>query len=158
MPACGPSIGILQEIQCGWGFDRAGRWHQGFGKAVPIRQVPVIDDDARLAPSRGVLWGLLLSFLLFWLPVGAAVQMQAGDENEALMTLQSVQGDAARIDPSRSSSVKKLKNAEILLGQAAFKLKELLMDAPLEDRPPLEKTLKQVNEAQSALLLQVFEH
>lgn len=88
----------------------------------------------------------------------AAVQMQAGDEDEALMTLQSVQGDAARIDPSRSSSVKKLKNAEILLGQAAFKLKELLMDAPLEDRPPLEKTLKRVNEAQSALLLQVFEH
>lgn len=75
MPACGPSIGILQEIQRGWGFDRAGRWHQGFGKVVPIRRVPVIpviDDDARLAPSRGVLWGLLLSFLLFWLPVGAA--------------------------------------------------------------------------------------
>lgn len=88
----------------------------------------------------------------------AAAQMQTGDEDEALMTLRSVQGYVARIDPSSSRSVKNLKNAEILLGQAEFKLRELLMDAPLEDRPALKKTLTRVDKAQSALLLQVFEH
>jgi len=87
----------------------------------------------------------------------AVVQMQGGTEEQAFTMFRSIQGYVSRIDPSYVKSVKKLKGAEILLSQAAFKLKELLLSAPFEDRPLLERTLKRVNEAQSAVLLQVFE-
>ncbi len=87
----------------------------------------------------------------------AVVQMQGGTEEQASTMFRSIQGYVSRIDPSHPKSVKRLKSAEILLGQAAFKLKELLLSAPLEDRPLLERTLKQVNETQSAVLLRVFE-
>lgn len=84
------------------------------------------------------------------------IRMQGGEDEQALTMLRSIQGFVSRIDPNRAKSAKKLKNAEIILGRAAFKLKELLRSAPFEDRPPLEHTLKRVNEAQSAVLLQVF--
>ena len=87
-----------------------------------------------------------------------ASQIQASNEDEASIALRSVQSYAARIDPSRANAVKKLKNAEILLGRAAFKLRQLLMDAPLEDRPILEKALNRVSQVQTTVLLQVFEH
>jgi len=81
------------------------------------------------------------------------IRMQGGADEQALTMLRSIQGYVSRIDPVHAKSAKKLKNAEILLGQAAFKLKELLLSAPFEDRPLLEHTLKRVNEAQSAVLL-----
>ena len=87
----------------------------------------------------------------------AIAQMQSGAEEQASATLESVQSYASRIDLKDAKGTKKLKRAEILLGHAAFRLHELLMSAPLEDRPLLEKALAQVNKVQSALLLRVFE-
>lgn len=87
----------------------------------------------------------------------AFAQMQAGAEEQVSTTLRSIQAYVSKIDPGHAKSAKKLKSAEILLGQAAFKLKELLLSAPSEDRPLLERTLKRVNEADSAVLLQVFD-
>ena len=75
------------------------------------------------------------------------IRMQGGADEQALAMLRSIQGYVSRIDPNHAKSAKTLKNAEIILGRAAFKLKELLLSAPFEDRPLLEHTLKQVNEA-----------
>ena len=86
------------------------------------------------------------------------IRMQGGADEQALAMLRSIQGSVSRIDPSRAKSVKKLKIAEILLDQAAFKLNELLLSAPFEDRPLLKRTLERVNETESAVLLQVFAH
>ena len=87
----------------------------------------------------------------------AIVQMRAGDEMQALATVESIETYASRLDLSHVKSTKKLKAAEILLEQSAFRLKELLMGASFEDRSPLERALKQVNTAESELLLKVFE-
>ena len=86
------------------------------------------------------------------------IRMQGGADEQALTMLRSIQGYVSRIDPNHAKSAKTLKNAEIILDRAAFKLKELLLSVPFEDRPLLEHTLEQMNEAQSAVLLQVFAH
>ncbi len=87
----------------------------------------------------------------------AVAQLRAGSDEQAYATLASVLTYASKVDLKDAKSSKKLKHAEILLGQAAFLLHDLLMSAPLEDRLLLEKALAQVNKVQSALLLRVFE-
>ena len=51
---------------------------------------------------------------------------------------------------------KRLKNAEILVRHTAFRLKDMLSQASLEDRPTLDAALKQMNQVQAELMLQVF--
>jgi hypothetical protein len=45
---------------------------------------------------------------------------------------------------------------QLLMRRASFRLKGILSVATYEDRPALEVTLKQLNEVQSELLMQVF--
>jgi hypothetical protein len=66
------SIEIVEEIWSGWGYDSAGRWHRGAAELVPTRKISLLTENDPLAPARGSLWGLLSSFIFFWLPVGAA--------------------------------------------------------------------------------------
>ncbi|HLH36354.1 MAG TPA: hypothetical protein VKX41_16910 [Alloacidobacterium sp.] len=66
------SIGMVEEIRRGWGYDRSGRWHRGIAEVVPIRKEAGTGEDDPLAPARGVVWGLLLS-VVFWLPIGATL-------------------------------------------------------------------------------------
>jgi hypothetical protein len=51
---------------------------------------------------------------------------------------------------------KRLKNAEILLNHTAFRLTEMLHASNYEDRPLVQQTLTQVNQAQSEAMMQVF--
>ncbi len=51
---------------------------------------------------------------------------------------------------------KKLKNAEILVRYTAFRLKDILASASLDDRPTLDATLKQLNQVEAEMMLQVF--
>ena len=55
------------------------------------------------------------------------------------------------VDDSR-----KLKNAETLIQRTVFRLKDILHEASYEDQPVLEATLKQLNQLQTRLMLQVF--
>ena len=73
MPEYARSIGTIEQVLCGWGYDSAGRWHRGVAKVVPIRQMSLLTKEDPLALVRGSLWALMLSFLFFWLPAGAAV-------------------------------------------------------------------------------------
>jgi len=72
MPVPARPIGIVEEVRRGWGYDSAGRWHRGVAEVVPIRKTSLLTENAPLALVRSSLWGLLFSFLFFWLPVGAA--------------------------------------------------------------------------------------
>jgi hypothetical protein len=51
---------------------------------------------------------------------------------------------------------KRLKNAQILLRHTSFRLGEMLHASSLEDRPLVEETLAQVNQAQNEAMMQVF--
>ncbi len=70
MPAYARSLGIVEEIRRGWGYDSDGRWHQRAAEVVPIRKASPVTENDPLAPVRGSLSGLLFSFLFFWFPVG----------------------------------------------------------------------------------------
>ena len=87
----------------------------------------------------------------------AVVQIQAGAEEQASTSLETVRSYASSVDLKAAKGAKKLKNAEILLSRAEFRLRQILKSAPLEDRSFLEKVLKRVSDLQSALLLRVFE-
>lgn len=83
-------------------------------------------------------------------------QYAAGDAVKATEMLKQIQLLAHKIHLSVSDNDKRLKNAEILLRHTAFRLTEMLHNSSLEDRPLVEQTLAQVNQAQSEAMLQVF--
>ena len=80
----------------------------------------------------------------------------AGDVVKATEMLKQIQSLAHKIHLSVSDDDKRLKSAEILLRHTAFRLTEMLHNSSLEDRPLVEQTLAQVNQAQNEALMQVF--
>jgi hypothetical protein len=83
-------------------------------------------------------------------------QYAAGDAEKATDMLKKIQLMAHKIHLSVSDGDKRLKDAEILLRHTAFRLNEMLHNSSLEDRPLVEQTLAQVNQAQSEAMMQVF--
>ncbi len=83
-------------------------------------------------------------------------QFAAGDIERASDLLKQVQQITRKMHLGVADDHKRLKNAEILLRHSAFRLKEMLHNSTSEDRPLLEETLAQVNQAQSETMLQVF--
>jgi hypothetical protein len=83
-------------------------------------------------------------------------QLSAGDFVNASSTLRAVQDYAAKIHMDMADDSKRLKNAEILVRHTAFRLKDMLGQASLDDRPTLDAALKQMNQVQAELMLQVF--
>ena len=86
----------------------------------------------------------------------AGRQLSAGEFEQASNTIRTVQEYAAKIHIGVADDSKKLKNAEILMRHTAFRLKDILSQASLEDRPTLDATLKQLNQVQAEMMLQVF--
>jgi hypothetical protein len=88
----------------------------------------------------------------------AGQELTSGDSKHASDTLKAVQTYAQKIHMGMAEDTRKLKNAEILMRHTAFRLNEILHDAGLDDRPTLESTLKQLDQVQSELMMQVFKH
>ncbi len=88
----------------------------------------------------------------------ATAEFQAGEAQKASVSLKAAQGYASRIQMSLFRDARKLKNAEILIRHAAFRLRELLTGAPLEERPTLEATIQQLNQVEAEMMMQVFHH
>lgn len=86
----------------------------------------------------------------------AGYQMATGEEEKASTTLRNVQQYTQKIHLAVSEDNKRLKTAQILLRKAAFRLKEMLHGASLDDRPVMENTLSQLNQVQSEAMMQVF--
>ncbi len=86
----------------------------------------------------------------------AGKQFHSGESGQASQTLQLVRRYAEKIHEGVTDDSKKLRDAELLMRRASFRLKSILSAATYEDRPTLEVTLKQLNEVQSELLMQVF--
>jgi len=88
----------------------------------------------------------------------AGQELSSGDFKHASDTLKAVQTYAQKIHMGMAEDTRKLKNAEILMRHTAFRLNEILHSAALDDRPTLESTLKQLDQVQSELMMQVFKH
>jgi hypothetical protein len=87
----------------------------------------------------------------------AGRQFNSGDTEEASETLMLVQRYAEKIHMDISEDSKKLKSAELLLQRTTFRLKDILHEVSYEDQMKVAVTLKQLNQVQAHLMLQVFE-
>lgn len=83
-------------------------------------------------------------------------QYAAGDVVKADGLLKRIQQFAQKIHLSLAANDKRLKHAQILLSNTAFRLTEMLHATDYEDRPLVEKTLAQINQAQTEAMMQVF--
>lgn len=86
----------------------------------------------------------------------SARKYSAGETEEATNKLTRAQHFLHQFRVILGHKVKKLKRAQILLGHAAFRLKDLLHGSRYYDRPLVEETLLQVNRAQEEAMLQLF--
>jgi hypothetical protein len=86
----------------------------------------------------------------------AGQQFNSGDSGQALETLNLVRRYAEKIYMGVADDSKKLRDTELLMQRTSFRLKGMLNKVSYEDRPALEATLKQLNQTQTQLMMQVF--
>ena len=86
----------------------------------------------------------------------AGQQFNSGDSGQASETLKRVQRYAEKIHTGVADDSRKLRDAESLMQRTTFRLKSMLNKASYDDRPALELTLKQLNQIQTELMMQVF--
>ncbi len=86
----------------------------------------------------------------------AGKQLNSGDSEQASETLKLVQRYVEKIHTGIADDSKKLRDAESLMQRISFHLTGMLNKSWYEDRPVLELTLKQLNEIQRELMMQVF--
>jgi len=83
-------------------------------------------------------------------------QYAAGNVDKANGMLKQIQQFVHKIHLSVAENDKRLKSAEILLRHTAFRLNEMLHASSFEDRPLVEQTLTQVNQAENEAMMEVF--
>jgi hypothetical protein len=86
----------------------------------------------------------------------AGRQFNSGDSGQASETLNRVQRYAEKIHTGVADDSRKLRDAESLMRRTTFRLRGMLNKASYDDRPTLELTLKQLNQIQTELMMQVF--
>ncbi|HET7104598.1 MAG TPA: hypothetical protein VFI20_10980 [Terracidiphilus sp.] len=84
-------------------------------------------------------------------------QHAAGDVTHTNILLKEVQTLAKKLHLTVSENDKRLKSTEILLRHSAFRLQELLHASSYDEQPLVEQTLTQVNKADDAAMMQLFQ-
>ncbi len=88
----------------------------------------------------------------------AGKQMAAGDMEHAGATLKRIERYASLIHTGLAKDAKKVKDAEMLMHSASFRLKQCFRAASEEDQPAIASTIKEVDKVHEELLAQVFAH
>ncbi|MFZ0272281.1 MAG: hypothetical protein WB524_13410 [Acidobacteriaceae bacterium] len=130
-------------------------WGHGMDDRVPDAR-EVADLQAKAAAASPNEQPYIYAELVHSMTEIATAQFQAGDQEKASASLRAAQGYAQKIQMNLLRDAKKLKNAEILIRHTAFRLKELMTGASLDDRPTLEATIQQLNQVQSEMMTQIF--
>ena len=130
----------------------SGQDVSSLGDSATALAVPYAKADQAPPRDRCFLYAELVSQMTDL----AGKQFHSGESGQAAQTLQLVRRYAEKIHEGVTDDSKKLRDAELLMRRASFRLKGILSAATYEDRPTLEVTLKQLNEVQSELLMQVF--
>jgi hypothetical protein len=86
----------------------------------------------------------------------AGQQLNSGDGDHASATLKLVQKYAEKIHMGVAEDGKKIKNAEQLVRHTSYRLNDILNAASYDDRQVLQVTLKQLEQVQTELMMQVF--
>jgi len=122
---------------------------------IPDEQmINALEQRAAAAPAKDQCF--LYAVLVRDMVEVSAQQYQAGDVAKAKSLLQRAQMFTHKLRAALGVNDKKLKDAQILLRRAAFRLNELLHSSDYDDRPLMQQTLAEVNQVQTDAMLQVF--
>ena len=88
----------------------------------------------------------------------AGKQVADGDMEHANATLKRIEHLAALIHGGLAKNAKKVKDAEMMMHAATFRLKQCLHAASDEDQPAIASTIKELDKVHEELLAQVFAH
>ncbi len=86
----------------------------------------------------------------------AGQELHSGDFERASETLKLIAKYSEKIHTGIAGNSKKVKDAEVLMQRTSFRLKDILDEASYEDRQALQATLKQLDQVQAQLMMQVF--
>ena len=99
---------------------------------------------------------LLYAMLVNQMTNLAGQQFDSDDPGKASETLKLVQHYIENIRAAVTGDSRKVKDAELLMQRSSFQLTNLLRGSSLEDRLVLQTTLKELNQVQEQLMIQVF--
>ncbi|HKF47055.1 MAG TPA: hypothetical protein VKB38_06825 [Terracidiphilus sp.] len=126
-----------------------------FDTVPPTEQgINALEQRAAQAPPKDQCF--LYAELVHEMIEFSAQQYAAGDVDKATGLLKKAQEFTHRIHVVLASNDKKLKDAQILLRHTAFRLTELLHSSSYQDRPLVQETLAQLNQAENDTMMQVF--
>ncbi len=140
-------LAVTSIPACASGFD---------DKVFDQQSIDALEAKATLAQPREQCF--LYAEIVHEMTEVSVRQYAAGDVAKSTDMLKQIQQLAHKIHLTMADDNKRLKNAEILLRHTAFRLSEMLHNSNFEDRPLVEQTLAQVNQAQNEALMQVFRH
>ena len=86
----------------------------------------------------------------------AEQKMVSGDREAGATALRAVEMYAAALDEAVAHDTKKLKDAEILLRESAFRMKAAMLASSIDDRPAMASALSRINATESRLMGAVF--
>lgn len=122
---------------------------------IPDEQMlNALEQRAAAAPAKDQCF--LYAVLVHDMVEVSARQYAAGDVDKANTLLKKAQALTHKLHSVLAVNDKKLKDAQILLRHAAFRLTELIHSSSYDDRDLMQQTLAEVNEAQVETMMQVF--
>jgi hypothetical protein len=86
----------------------------------------------------------------------AGQQFDSDDPGQASETLKLVQRYLENIQTGVTGDSRKVKEAELLIRRSSFRLRNILRESSLENQFAMETTLKELNQVQEQLMIQVF--
>lgn len=123
-------------------------------KAPDQQSIGLLEARIRQAPPKEQCF--LYAQLIHQMAELSLQQYAAGNAAKATAMLKKIQQLANQLHLTLADDNKRLKNAEILLRHAAFRLREMSRSSSYEDRPLVEETLAQVDQADNDAMMQVF--
>lgn len=85
-------------------------------------------------------------------------ELAEGNSVAGAQALKSVETYAAAMDQALARDAKKLKDAEILLRESAFRLKAAMLASSIDDRPAMASALGKINASEARVMGAVFAH
>lgn len=123
-------------------------------KILDEQMINTMEQRAAAAPAKDQCF--LYAVIVHDMVEVSARQYAAGDTDKANSLLKRAQALTHKLHSALAANDKKLKDAQILLRHAAFRLNELLHSSSFDDRDLMQQTLAEVNQAQVDTMLQVF--
>jgi hypothetical protein len=129
----------------------------GFDNNKPADQQSIDALQARAAQAKPQEQCFLYAELVHEMIEFSAQQYASGEIGKAAALLKQAQAVTQKLQAAVAIKDKKLKDAQIILRQTAFRLNELLHSSDYEDRPLMAQTLAELNAAQNQTMMAVFQ-